>query len=136
MAAPFQIILNTERTTQYTFDLYKADGLPYTIDTNDTVRIVAYRRSGTAAIFDLKTGVAATANGSSLAHVTTVPTPTGTVPQVLLTLGEDDLVSLVPGTVLNIEVNVTDNNGTPVDGTAGAIKGYAYVLETHEGVVT
>lgn len=127
----FELSLYKSRTAVYDINLYTEDGVTgVSLDTGDKVRIILYRRATGTPLINMLSGAAATANGSSVSVTSTVPTPSGTVPVVRLTLGQGDLATAVGGAPLVVEINVTDHDGAVVDGLTGPILGMAYVIDT------
>lgn len=128
----FQISLARERTTEKTFELRNKAGNGITLDTSDKVRMIFYRRPDATPLLDITSGTA-TANGSSITIQTTVPTPTGGVPKVLLHIDEEDLADAIPGAPLYVEIFQVDNSDS--DSLVGPIIGYADILTTSENPV-
>lgn len=127
----FELLLSRERSHVFDIDLLNEDETGVSLDTGDKARIICYRRAASTPLFNILSGAAATANGSSLTITSTVPTPTGGTPTVRLVLGQADLENLVIGAPYVVDIHTTDANGSPTDALYGPIKGIAYTAETN-----
>lgn len=127
----FELVLYKSRTAVYDINLYTEDGVTgVSLDTGDKVRLILYRRASSTPLLNLLSGASPTANGSKVEVTTTVPTPSGSIPTIRLSIGQGDLATAIGGAPLVVELIVLDHDGVVTDALIGPILGLAYVTET------
>lgn len=133
MPALFEVAVVRGRTETIDLTLTQGDGSTgASVASGDVVRVKLYRRDDQTPDLELASGQT-TANGSTVTHLTAVPTPANTAAQVRVKLAQADTDGLQPGQYTLEAFIVDDSETSPVDAALGGAIGTVHILGSGGG---